>query len=106
MPIQPSIFRKREKFSGFAGGRGHFDVCFECSGSPQAVTIAVDAVQPGGKLVLVGLGGETVLRNRYDVDSLRHETGWNAPSAVGILPRLEPALIGRLATLCSPLEGS
>lgn len=51
----------KEAFDDYAGGRGYFDVCFECSGSPQAISAAIGAIQPGGKLVLVGLGGEATL---------------------------------------------
>lgn len=40
---------------------GGFDVGFECSGNGQAVLAALSAIGPGGRLVLVGLGGEVVL---------------------------------------------
>lgn len=52
---------QKEAFDSYAVGRGYFDVCFECSGSPQAIAGAIGNIQPGGKLVLVGLGGEAIL---------------------------------------------
>ncbi len=38
-----------------AANGGSFDVVFECSGAAAAVTAAVDAVRPSGRIVLVGV---------------------------------------------------
>lgn len=38
------------------GGRG-VDCCFECAGTPSAISTAVNAVRRGGRVALVGLSG-------------------------------------------------
>ncbi|MCB1882844.1 MAG: L-idonate 5-dehydrogenase [Geminicoccaceae bacterium] len=46
---------------GGLDGAGGFDVGFECSGNAGALLGAIGALGPGGRLVLVGLGGEVPL---------------------------------------------
>jgi L-idonate 5-dehydrogenase len=41
----------------FAGGKGFFDVIFECSGSGAAIASAIPIARPGATLVQVGIGG-------------------------------------------------
>lgn len=45
----------------FAVGRGTMDVVIECSGAPAAAISAISLVKPRGRIVLVGLGGESPL---------------------------------------------
>ncbi|WP_237213855.1 L-idonate 5-dehydrogenase [Falsiroseomonas oryziterrae] len=50
-----------EALAGYAAGKGHFDVAFECSGSGAALVGALPAIRPGGVVVQVGVGGEAAL---------------------------------------------
>lgn len=43
----------------YAQNKGHFDVVFECSGAPVALSTAIDCIRPQGIIVQVGIGGET-----------------------------------------------
>ncbi|PCI86372.1 MAG: L-idonate 5-dehydrogenase [Hyphomicrobiales bacterium] len=43
----------------YAANKGHFDVVFECSGAPIALSTAIDCIRPQGIIVQVGIGGET-----------------------------------------------
>jgi len=45
----------------FEADKGTFDVVFEASGSPQAVTAALNVLKPRGTLIQLGLGGEATL---------------------------------------------
>jgi L-idonate 5-dehydrogenase len=45
----------------YAAGRGTIDVAFECSGNPAATCGAAMTLLPGGRMVLVGLGGDPTL---------------------------------------------
>jgi L-iditol 2-dehydrogenase len=47
------------------------DAVFECCGQPSAMDQAVDLLQPGGQLVLVGIPRED--RVSFAIDSLRHK---------------------------------
>jgi L-idonate 5-dehydrogenase len=48
-----------EAMQGYAEGKGHFDVAFECSAAPSAIQGALTTLHPRGTLVQVGVGGET-----------------------------------------------
>lgn len=50
-----------ERMQAYESGRGHFDVAFECSGSPQAYNSCIRALRPRGRLVQLGMmpPGET-----------------------------------------------
>ncbi|MBL1422608.1 MAG: L-idonate 5-dehydrogenase [Alphaproteobacteria bacterium] len=43
----------------YAANKGHFDVVFECSGAPVALSTAIDCIRSQGIIVQVGIGGET-----------------------------------------------
>lgn len=45
----------------YAEEKGYFDVVFECSAAAPALRAAIAAVRPQGRLVQVGVGGETPL---------------------------------------------
>ena len=47
--------------SGYATGKGHFDVMFECSGAASALTHAIPAIRPSGTIMQLGLGGDMTL---------------------------------------------
>jgi (R,R)-butanediol dehydrogenase/meso-butanediol dehydrogenase/diacetyl reductase len=54
-----------------AGGR--VDVAIEAAGNPRAVTLAIEAADPGGTAVLLGLtGGVSVLTERSLADAVVH----------------------------------
>jgi L-idonate 5-dehydrogenase len=42
-------------------GKGRFDVHFECSSAPQAISAGIAALRPGGVLVQLGLGGDQLI---------------------------------------------
>jgi len=44
---------------GYAAGKGHFDIGFECSAAAPAVAGAIAAMRPRGVLVQVGVAGDT-----------------------------------------------
>ncbi len=45
------------EMQGYAAGKGRFDVMFEASGSPQALSDGLATLKPRGILVQIGLGG-------------------------------------------------
>jgi L-idonate 5-dehydrogenase len=47
--------------SAYTGGKGHFDVLFECSGAAPALTAAIPALRPGATIIQLGLGGDMTL---------------------------------------------
>lgn len=47
--------------SGYATGKGSFDVLFECTGVAAAVAPAIAAMRPRGVVVQLGLGGDMTL---------------------------------------------
>ncbi|MBO9506072.1 L-idonate 5-dehydrogenase [Thalassospira sp. A3_1] len=51
------VARNADAFKTLGMNKGTQDVVFECSGSPQALANAFDAVKPGGTIITVGLGG-------------------------------------------------
>jgi len=53
-----------------AGLKGSFDFVIETAGHPAAVSLAIDLVRPGGRVILVGLPG---LPTSIDTAALAHE---------------------------------
>ncbi|WP_417522751.1 L-idonate 5-dehydrogenase [Marinovum sp.] len=53
--------REAEALAGFAAGKGHFHVLFECTGVAQALLPALDTMRPCGVVVQLGLGAEVPL---------------------------------------------
>ncbi len=47
--------------AAYTGGKGHFDVLFECSGAAPALTAAIPALRPGATIIQLGLGGDMTL---------------------------------------------
>jgi len=47
--------------SAYTGGKGHFEVLFECSGAAPALTAAIPALRPGASIIQLGLGGDMTL---------------------------------------------
>lgn len=47
--------------SEFTTDKGTFDVLYECSGAAPALTAGIQAMQPGGTIVQLGLGGDMTL---------------------------------------------
>lgn len=45
----------------YTENRGQIDVVFECSGNPNAMAAAIGTLKPGGRIVLVGLGGDALM---------------------------------------------
>jgi len=50
-----------DRMTGFAAGKGTFDVLMECSGAEAALTAGIHAMQPRGVIVQLGLGGDMSL---------------------------------------------
>jgi len=50
-----------EALAAYAQGKGHFDICFEASGSQAALQQALPAMVPQGTIVQLGLGGDFTL---------------------------------------------
>lgn len=53
--------RSPEGLSGYAAGKGSFDVLLECTGVAAAVAPAIAAMRPRGVVVQLGLGGDMAL---------------------------------------------
>uniref|UniRef100_A0A2A4Z513 L-idonate 5-dehydrogenase n=1 Tax=OCS116 cluster bacterium TaxID=2030921 RepID=A0A2A4Z513_9PROT len=53
-----NVAKTPDAITEYAKNKGHFDVVFECSGAPVALTSAIDCVRPQGIIVQVGIGGE------------------------------------------------
>ena len=47
--------------SAYTGGKGHFDVLFECSGAAPALNAAIPALRPDATIIQLGLGGDMTL---------------------------------------------
>jgi len=47
-----------DSLAPYAKDKGYFDVLFECSGSPQALTAGISAMRPRGVVMQLGLGGD------------------------------------------------
>ena len=45
----------------FTTGKGTFDILYECSGSPIALTAGIHAMRPRGTILQLGLGGDMTL---------------------------------------------
>lgn len=56
-----NVLEESGALAGYAVGKGHFDVCFEASGSQIALQQALPAMVPQGVIVQLGLGGEFTL---------------------------------------------
>lgn len=54
-----NMIAEGEAMKAYAEGKGYFDVVFECSGAAPAIAGAIAALRPQGRLVQVGIGGET-----------------------------------------------
>ena len=53
-----NVAQEPQALSDYSADKGHFDVCFECSGQAQALRSSLDVLRPRGIIVQVGLGGE------------------------------------------------
>lgn len=93
------------------GGRGA-DLVFEASGSAPAVTAAIEAVRPQGKVVLYGVHGKpladfpvdrVVLKDIELYGALADRTGWEELIALVAGGRLN---LARLITHAFPLEAA
>ncbi|CAM3171236.1 L-idonate 5-dehydrogenase [Paracoccus nototheniae] len=47
--------------AGYAAGKGHFDVLYECSGAQPALVAGIAAMRPRGIVLQLGLGGDMSL---------------------------------------------
>ena len=50
-----------QALTGFAEGKGYFDVLYECSGAAPALTAGIHALRPRGIILQLGLGGDMAL---------------------------------------------
>ncbi|MEM6987086.1 MAG: L-idonate 5-dehydrogenase, partial [Pseudomonadota bacterium] len=53
-----NVGQEPEALDDYSADKGWFDVLFECSGSALALASALPALQPGGVIVQLGLGGD------------------------------------------------
>ncbi len=56
-----NVQTESDTLAAYAEGKGHFDVCFEASGSQIALQHALPAMVPQGTIVQLGLGGDFTL---------------------------------------------
>ena len=50
-----------EAIADYTAQKGYFDVLYECSGAQAALVAAIPAMQPGGIIIQLGLGGDMTL---------------------------------------------
>ncbi len=50
--------QNKQALEAYYDNKGHFDVLFECSGSPQALAGAIPAIRPRGVIMQLGLSGD------------------------------------------------
>ena len=50
-----------EAIADYTAQKGYFDVLYECSGAQAALVAAIPAMQPGGLIIQLGLGGDMTL---------------------------------------------
>jgi len=55
------VAARPDALKAFGADKGTFDVMFEASGREAALTGALEAVRPGGRIVQVGIGGDMTL---------------------------------------------
>ncbi len=53
--------REPDALAGYAAGKGHFDVLYECTGVAAALTGGIAALRPRGVILQLGLGGDMSL---------------------------------------------
>lgn len=56
-----NIRTQPDLLAGYAAGKGHFDVAFECSAAAPAIRAAIQATRPQGTVVAVGVAGEVAV---------------------------------------------
>jgi len=56
-----NIAKAQAGLDAFTEDKGTFDVLFECSGATPALTGAIPALRPGGRILQLGLGGDMTL---------------------------------------------
>ncbi|HSG96034.1 MAG TPA: L-idonate 5-dehydrogenase [Afifellaceae bacterium] len=56
-----NVAAEAERLAEFEADKGVFDVVFEASGNPKAVSSALQVVKPRGTLIQLGLGGDATL---------------------------------------------
>lgn len=54
-----NVAREPEALEAYCADKGHFDVAFECSSAPSAISGALSTLRPRGTLVQVGVAGDT-----------------------------------------------
>lgn len=50
-----------DALAAYSGGKGHFDVLFECTGVGPVVASTIPSMRPGATMVQLGLGGDMTL---------------------------------------------
>jgi L-idonate 5-dehydrogenase len=53
-----NMAREPDAMNRYSAGKGTFDVLFECSGAPQALSAGIAAMRPRGVVMQLGLGGD------------------------------------------------
>ena len=56
-----NLARDPDGLTPFTTGKGTFDILYECSGSPIALTAGIHAMRPRGTILQLGLGGDMTL---------------------------------------------
>ncbi|MGS4946905.1 L-idonate 5-dehydrogenase [Meridianimarinicoccus sp. RP-17] len=54
-----NVARDGAELDDYAEGKGHFDIAFECSAAAAAIRGAIAATRPQGRIVQVGVAGDT-----------------------------------------------
>jgi L-iditol 2-dehydrogenase len=107
-PADPDAARRLRELTGGGGP----DKGIECSGSPQAQRLLVEAVRPRGAVALIGEGAELtvhvsrdLLRKGLTLHGCWHYNLADAPRLLGLIARLAPTgILDRLITHAFPMS--
>ena len=59
--VTHNVADNADALNAYSGGKGHFDVLFECTGVGPVVASTIPALRPRARMVQLGLGGDMTL---------------------------------------------
>jgi L-idonate 5-dehydrogenase len=59
--VTHNVANQTDALDAYSGGKGHFDVLFECTGVGPVVASTIPALRPRATMVQLGLGGDMML---------------------------------------------
>ena len=56
-----NVLEEHYKLKNYQSNKGYFDIAFECSGSAQGISDAINCLKPKGTMIQLGLGGDVLI---------------------------------------------